>query len=120
MAKKQQDDRFRNLNRIQIKVYKDMVVCFSEFLEVIKQIGYKEIYSETHYAFMPPEGESTLRIPKQKYDGSLRTLDEEMSTPDFFSYSQSFYLRYEIDDPQDLAKMIEKNRETAKSEMAVA
>jgi hypothetical protein len=120
MAKRKQDDRLRNYNRIQIKVYKDMIVTFSEFFEAIKQIGYKEVPSETHYKFMPPEGESALSIPKEKFDGSPRTPDENIWTPNFFSYSQNLYLRYEINELDDLAKMIEKNRKNAKAEMAVA
>ena len=120
MAQRKQDDRLRNYGRIQVKVYKNMVVTFREFFEAIKQIGYKEIPSETHYKFMPPAGESILNIAKQKFDESPRMLDEEMWTPNFFSYSQILYLRYEINDPDDLAKMIEKNREKAASEMVAA
>ena len=41
---------------------------------------------------------------------SLRTPDEKMWTPDFFSYCQTLYLGYEIDDVDDIAKIIERKR----------
>ena len=110
---KQDDDRLRNYGRIRIKVYKDMVVTYAEFFEALKQIGYKEVRSKTHYKFMPPKGNSVLTIPRVKNNELPHTLDEKMWTPDFFSYCQTLYLRYEIDDIDDLAKIIERKRGNA-------
>ncbi len=107
---KQDDDRLRNYGRIRIKVYKDMIVTYGEFFEALEQIGYKEALSETHYKFMPPEGSLEFSIPKVKNNGLPHTLDEKMWTPDFFQYCQTLYLGYEIDDIDDIAKIIERKR----------
>jgi hypothetical protein len=110
MRKIKEDDRLRTYGRIQIKVYKDLVVTYNEFFEAIRKIGYKQLPSETDYKFMSPKGKSVLSIPKKKCESSPCKLYEKMPTPDFFSYCQSLYLRYEIDDFDDLAKMIEQKR----------
>lgn len=110
MTKIKDDDRLRTYGRIQMKVYHNLVVTYNEFFEAIKRIGYKELPSETDYKFMPPKGKSVLSIPKKKCDGSPCKLYEKMTTLDFFSYCQSLYLRYEIDEFDDLAKMIERKR----------
>ena len=114
---KQDDDRLRNYGKIQIKVYKDMIVTYGEFFDALKQIGYKEVPSETHYKFMPSESNLEMSIPKVKFNGLPRTLDEKMWTPDFFKYSQILYLGYEIDDIDDLAKIIERKRGNAVGRM---
>lgn len=107
---KQDDDRLRNYGKIKIKVYKDMIVTYGEFFEALKQIGYKEMPSETHYKFMPPESKLDLSIPRVKNNGLPCQLNEKMWTPDFFQYSQILYLGYEIDDIDDIAKIIERKR----------
>ncbi len=115
--RKQDDDRLRNYGKIQIKVYKDMIVTYGEFFEALKQIGFKEIPSKTHYEFMSPVSNFGLSIPRVKNNGLLHTLDEKMWTPDFFTYSQTLYLGYEIDDIDDLAKIIERKRGNAVGRM---
>jgi hypothetical protein len=60
---------------------------------------------------------SQFKIPKYFYDGTPRELDQEMRPVDFYLNSETLYLVYEIDDIDDVAKIIEKNREKAQEQL---
>ena len=99
--------------RVEIKVYKDMIVTYREFFEALKQLGFKDESSQEYFRFKKKTMASMINMP-------IRPLDDAMWTPNFFNYTQSLFLRGDIESPDDLAKMIEKNREKAKTELVFA
>ena len=99
--------------RVEIKVYKDMIVTYREFFEALKQLGFKDESTEERFRFKKKTLASLINMP-------IRPLEDAMWTPNFFNYTQSLFLRGDIESPDDLAKMIEKNREKAKTELVFA
>jgi hypothetical protein len=55
MAKKKQIDRVREASRkpLQVNIYKNMVVTFREFFEVLQLLGYTDKSDATHYRWAP-------------------------------------------------------------------
>jgi predicted RNA binding protein YcfA (HicA-like mRNA interferase family) len=104
---------YRSFGKVEIKVYKDMVVTYGEFIEALKQIGFKNESTSEHFRFKKKTIASLIKMP-------IRPLKDVMWTPNFFNYGQSLFLRGDIENPDDLAKIIEKNREHAKAELATA
>ena len=99
--------------RVEIKVYKDMIVTYGEFFEALKQLGFKDESTTERFRFKKKTLASLINMP-------IRPLEAAMWTPNFFNYTQSLFLRGDIESPDDLAKMIEKNREKAKIELVFA
>jgi hypothetical protein len=110
MSKNQE---YRSNGKVEIKVYKDMTITYGEFFEALKQLGFKDESTPEYFRFKKKTLASVINMP-------IRPLKDVMWTPNFFNYSQSLYLREDIESPEDIAKMIEKNRENAKSEMVSA
>lgn len=95
-----------------VKVYNNITVTFKEFFDALKKLGYKDVSTSTHLRFQKVAN-STLSIP-------MRSLDDKMQESDFRTYSYIIYMKDDIEHPDDLAKMIEKNREKANVEMSAA
>ena len=104
---------YRSHGKVEIKVYKDMTITYGEFFEALKQLGFKDESTSEQFRFKKKTLASMITMP-------IRPLKDVMWTPNFFNYSQSLFLREDIENPDDLAKMIEKNRENAKAEMVSA
>jgi hypothetical protein len=96
-----------------VRVYKEMTVTFGEFFEVLKQLGFKDKTTATHFWYVKKQGNAVIRFP-------IRSPDDSMLKADLHGYSYTLFLRGDIENPDDLAKMIEHNRENAKIEMAAA
>lgn len=90
------------------KIYKNMVVTFREFFDALKELGYKDVSNTSHLRFQRV-AHSVLSIPN-------RPLDDLMQQSDFRTYSYIIYMKGDINAPEDLAKIIERNREQAKTE----
>ena len=104
---------YRHYGKVEIKIYKDMIVTYGEFVEALKQLGFKDESTPERFNFKKKMLASIITMP-------TRPLEDAMWTPNFFNYAQSLFLRGDIENPDDLAKMIEKNRESVKLEMASA
>jgi hypothetical protein len=102
----------KNYRKDYVKVYKDMAVTYGEFFEALQQLGFKDESNEVRFRFKKDSMASLVSISK-------RPLDEIMWKPKFLGYSHSLYLRDDIEDPDDLAKMIETNREKSKEQLAI-
>jgi hypothetical protein len=42
---------YRNYGKIEIKVYKDMIVTYGEFTEALKQLGFKDESTSERFRF---------------------------------------------------------------------
>jgi hypothetical protein len=104
---------YRHFGKVEIKVYKDMIVTYREFFEALKQLGFKDESTPERFRFKKKTLASLINMP-------IRPLEDAMWTPNFFNYTQSLFLRGDIENPNDLAKMIEKNREHAKVDLVSA
>lgn len=93
-----------------VRVYKEMTVTFGEFFEALKQLGFKDKSTETHFWFVKKKDNGVIRFP-------IRAKDAPMLKADLHGYSYTLFLRGDIENPDDLAKMIERNREKEKVEM---
>lgn len=96
-----------------VRVYKEMTVTFGEFFEALKQLGFKDKSTATHFWFVKKQGNGVIRFP-------IRAIGDWMLKADLHGYSYTLYLRGDIENPDDFAKIIEKNREYAKAELATA
>ena len=96
-----------------VRVYKEMTVTFGEFFEALKQLGFKDKSTHTHFWFVKKQGNGVIRFP-------IRTLNESMLKADLLGYSYTLFLRGDIENPDYFAKMIEKNRENVKADRAFA
>lgn len=106
-------EQIKDYKRDYVRIYKEMTVTFSEFFEALKQLGFKEESNADYFRFKKRTKASVIEIP-------IRPLSDTMWKPSFLGFSHSLYLGGYIADPDDLAKMIEKNREKAKSNMVSA
>ena len=104
---------YRHYGKVEIKVYKDMSVTYGELVEALKQLGFKDESTPERFNFKKKTLASVINMP-------IRPLEDAMWTPNFFNYSQSLFLRGDIEHPDDLAKIIEKNREKMASERVAA
>jgi hypothetical protein len=104
---------YKNFGKVEIKVYKDMVVTYGEFVEALKQLGFNDESTAERFRFKKKTMASLINMP-------IRPLEDAMWTPNFFNYAQSLFLRGDIENPDDLAKMIEKNRELVKNDRVLA
>lgn len=103
----------QNYRKDYVRVYKEMTVTFGEFFDALKQLGFKDKSTGTHFWFVKKQGNGVIRFP-------IRSFDESLLKADLLGYSYTLFLRGDIENPDDLAKMIERNRETVRTKMQVA
>ena len=96
-----------------VRVYKEMTITFGEFFDALKQLGFKDKSTATHFWYVKKQGNGVIRFP-------IRPLDDWMLKADLHGYSYTLFLRGDIENPDDFAKMIEHNREKENAEMASA
>lgn len=96
-----------------IRVYKEMSVTFGEFFNALKKLGFKDQSTATHFWFIKKQGNGVIRFP-------IRPLNDLMLKADLHGYSYTLYLRGDIENPDDFAKIIEQNREKESVEMVAA
>jgi hypothetical protein len=94
----------KDYRRDYVKIYKDMTVTYGEFFEALQQIGFKDFSTPEYFRFKKETTASQIKM-------AVRPLDKAIWKPSFLGYSHSLYLAGYIQDPDDLAKMIEINRE---------
>ena len=96
-----------------VRVYKEMTVTFGEFFDALKQLGFKDQSTATHFWFVKKQGNGTIRFP-------IRVLEDPMLKSDLLGYSYTLFLRGDIENPDDFAMMIEQNREKSKAKMVLS
>lgn len=88
------------------------VSTFKEFFNALKELGYADVSTSTHLRFQKVAN-SVLSMP-------MRSVEDRLQESDFRTYAYILYMKGDIENQDDLIKMIEKNRKNAKAEMAFA
>jgi hypothetical protein len=95
------------------KIYKNMSATPDELFEALAKLGYADKSTKEKRRFVKKTHNSVIELANEP-------IEERLMNIYFAGFSYRLFLQGVISDPHDLAKMIEKNRETAKSEMAFA
>jgi hypothetical protein len=95
------------------KIYKNMSVTPDELFEALTKLGYDNQSNSEKRRFVKKSHKSVIELANEPIDARLMNMY-------FAGFSYRLFLQGVINDPHDLAKMIEKNREKAKAEMVAA
>jgi hypothetical protein len=96
-----------------IAVNNDKLITFKDFFNALKELGYEDVSTATHLRFQKVAN-SVLSMP-------MRPLTDKMQLSDFRTYAYIIYMKGDIENAEDLATMIEKNRHRSeKTSMALA
>jgi hypothetical protein len=95
------------------KIYKNMSVTPDELFEALTKLGYDNQSNSEKRRFVKKTHKSVIELANEPIDARLMNMY-------FAGFSYRLFLQGVISDPHDLAKMIEKNREKAKTEMVAA
>lgn len=86
------------------RIYKDMEVTYKELSNALRKLGYRDESHDNRFRYVNHEHNSIVLLHKPKSD------DEKVLKADFAGYSYALSAQGVIEDPHDLAKMIEKER----------
>lgn len=86
------------------RIYKDMEVTYRELSDILRKLGYHDESYGDRFRYVNHEHNSIVLLRKPKCD------DEKVLKADFAGYSYALAAQSVIEDPHDLAKMIEKER----------
>ncbi len=92
-------------------VYKEMNVTYGEVAQVLEQLGYRNVSTTEHFKFINEPYKSEIALPACPSN----TLFVKANTVGF---SNLLFMQGVIKDPNNLVKMIEKNRIKAQKTMA--
>jgi hypothetical protein len=95
------------------KIYKNMSVTPDELFEALVQLGYDDKSTSEKRRFVKKTHNSVIELTNEP-------IDERLMNVYFAGFSYRLFLQGVVNDPHSLAKMIEKKRENAKAEMALA
>lgn len=90
-----------------------MSVTPDELFEALTKLGYDNKSNAEKRRFVKKSHNSVIELANEP-------IDERLMKVYFAGFSYRLFLQGVINDSNDLAKMIEKNREKVKAEMAVA
>lgn len=88
-----------------LHVYKEIVANYGEIAEALKKLGFQDESTEKHFRLVNTAHNSEVKLP-------TRPLDALFFKANLAGYSYQLYMQGVIDDYDDLAKTIEKNRLT--------
>jgi hypothetical protein len=94
------------------RVYKEMIVTYGEVAEALKQLDFKDVSTKEQFRFVNEEAGSDWWLP-------ARPLDTLYSKGNLFGISYQLYMQGIIDEIDDFAKLIEKNRLEAEENKAL-
>ena len=95
------------------KIYKNMAVTPDELFEALTKLGYANKSNSEKRRFVKKSHNSVIELANEPIDQRLMNIY-------FSGFSYRLFLQGVINDPHDLAKMIEKNRNHAQVEMVLA
>ena len=93
------------------KVYKEMAITYGELAQALTQLGYKNESDVDHFRYVNKKHDSVISL---RANSSNRTLFKAIISG--FAYQLS--MQGVIEDDDDLAKLVEKNRMTNNAPMA--
>ena len=100
------------------RIYKEIQPTYGEWFSILAELGYhKQVVDRTHPISKQSTKQYVLNNQSQKSTIILPYLpDTALVLKAYFAnYSHQLYLQGIINDVQDMAKMVEKNRSTAES-----
>jgi hypothetical protein len=96
-----------------IEVNNDKSITFKEFFNALKELGYEDVSTATHLRFQKVAN-AVLSMP-------MRPLTDKMQPSDFRTYAYIIYMKGDIENTEDLAAIIDKNKQySEKTAMALA
>ena len=84
-------------------VYKELNVTYGEVAQALKQLGYRDESNQAYFRFVNDTYESELLLP-------VRPLDTFFVKANTVGFSNLLFMQGVIKDPDNLVKLIEKNR----------
>lgn len=91
------------------RVYKEMIITYGELAQALTQLGFQNQSDANYFRFVNSEHNSRVLL---KSNPDNKTLFKAIIS----GYSYQLYMQGVIHDFDDLAKLIEKNREAAVTE----
>lgn len=95
------------------RIYKNMSITPDELFEALTKLGYENKSNSEKRRFVKKSHNSVIELANE-------SIDERLMKVYFAGFAYRLFLQGVINDPHDLAKMIEKNREKMKGEMTIA
>ncbi len=86
-----------------LHVYKEIVVNYGEVAEALKKLGFQDISTSKHFRLVNSAHNSEVKLP-------ARPSDAIFSKVNLAGYSYQLYMQGVIEEYDDLAKLVEKNR----------
>ena len=99
--------------RKEIRAYKDMEVTYRELSSALIRLGYRNATDEKYFRYINDEYNSVilLQLPRKSEDETIHKVY-------FAALSQNMEWKGVLDDMDDLAKMIERDREMTQATTA--
>ncbi len=94
-------------------VYKELEVTYGEVAHALTQLGFKDESTQELFLFVREARKSEVRLP-------YRPLDTVFAKINTLGFSNILFMQGIIKHPDQLVKMIEKNRLAAQSKKTVA
>lgn len=93
-----------------LSVYKEMEVSYRELASALIRLGYRSVADGKYFRFINEEFDSVilLQLPR-------KSDEEKVNKANFVALSLNMEWKGVIEDMDDLAKMIERDRETAQA-----
>jgi hypothetical protein len=95
-----------------LKIYKEMVATYGEIADALKKLDFQDMSTTQHFRLVNTNHNSEVKLP-------ARPLDTLFSKTNFAGYSHQLYMQGVIEDYDDLAKLVEKNRLANNAPVAV-
>jgi hypothetical protein len=86
-----------------LHVYKEIVANYGEIAEALKKLGFQDVSTSKHFKLVNTLHNSEVKLP-------ARPLDAPFSKANLAGYSYQLYMQGVIEEYDDLAKLVEKNR----------
>lgn len=86
-----------------LHVYKELVANYGEIAEALKKLGFQDMSTPKHFRLVNTIHNSEVKLP-------ARPLDAVFAKINLAGYSYQLYMQGVIEEYDDLAKLVEKNR----------
>ena len=96
-----------------LKINEKMTATYAEIAETLKKLGFQDMSTPKYFRLVNHTHNSEVKLP-------ARPLDTVFSAVNFAGFSYQLYMQGVIEEQDDLAKLVEKNRLSDHSQLAVA
>jgi hypothetical protein len=96
-----------------ISPYNDINATYGEVAQALKKLGFQDMSTSEHFRLVNESSNSDIKLP-------ARPLETIFSKGNMIGYSYILYMQGVIDNRDDLAKQIEKNRKASKPKKQAA